>query len=142
MPVCSIRYMPGPGREKLAIALIADLPDMIVTALNRGAGLRVTRQELVIDIAPYHPRAYNMPSLEVTVMTGQGGEGATYRSRAQVRIVLVEALRGWISTHRNLCRAAALTDVDVDIRFAEMCGQNFNAKTGAVNSAWGAPSDR
>ena len=139
MLVCSIRYMPSAGRLELAEALIKDLPGIIVGAFQLGADARLARNEMVIDIAARHPRAYNMPSLEVAVMTGRGQDDRTYRRRDRVQVILREMLYAWLEANPELRAAATLNDVDVDLRFVEMCGVNFAASTGVPGSHWGMP---
>lgn len=141
MPDCTLRYMPGPGREELAEALMEDLPSIIVASLRSGAGMRVTPKDLVIDIVERHAKAHNAPNLELTVMTGRGTNGRTYNGRAEVRKQLRSRLFAWFERHGDLCEAAKLGDFDAIVRFAESCGVNVDVRTGKPGSSWGGPKD-
>jgi hypothetical protein len=140
MPVCEIGYTPGPGREELALELAGDLPDMVVVMMDQGAGVTIQRRGLSIDITASHPKAYNKPTLEIVVSTGRGRE-AVYARRELMRSLLKGQVQKWLDKHPELCNAAALDDVDVDVRFVDMCGVNFDASTGEPRSQWGAPGD-
>jgi|SRR6266496_301163 len=139
MPVCVIGHKPSRELEELAVELIGALPGMVVEALVRGADLRLTPDELTIDIDQFHPAAYNKPSLEVVVHTSRGADDHVYKSRAQIREILYELVRDWM---RRNGQDASVKDVDADIRFLDMCGLSFDPGTGDVHARWGGAADR
>lgn len=143
MPVITIAYMPDDGcdRRSLAIALIRDLPDIIVEQVNGIAGTNLGPGQMTIDIRQFDPNAYNQPDVEVAIMIGHGPNDSIYGQRAQVRRALQRRLSAWLFHHPELRDAAALKVVDVDLRFVDMCGVSFEATTGGVREEWGGPDD-
>lgn len=141
MPVGFIEFRAAPHREDLAVALIQDLPEMITVALDRGAGVIHTRQQVAIDIRQVHPAAYNVASLAVVVQVERGKDERVFEARDRVRFILKEQVHQWLVEHPRLRDAATLSDVEVDLRFVEMCGINIAAVTGAPNAHWGGPGE-
>jgi hypothetical protein len=141
MPDCMLGYKPGKGRRELVAALIKDLPDIIVSALREGAGMQVDRTKLIIPIVAWDPESYNVPDLQITVMTGRGAGDRTYNSRERVRIRLRAGVHQWLEAHPKLRTAAEIDDGEAIVRFAESCGVNFDANTGVPRSMWGGLRD-
>jgi hypothetical protein len=138
-----IGYMPNGDtkRAELAAELIMALPGMVVEALALcDAGLELTPNDLTVDIQEFHLLAHNKPSLEVVVMTGPGQNDRTYQARNQIRGTLRLRLLEWLSAYSRRI-PVDLTDMDVDLRFVNMCGVNTDVSTHEIGQCWGGVDD-